>query len=228
MGLKEDLTGKVSEIIERRWSRSDGIVVPDETRITFANEGIDLDATVLYADLSDSTELVEAQTALFAAEIYKTFLHCAAKIITAEGGNITAYDGDRIMAVYIGNSKNSDAVRTALKINYARLQIIIPALQKQYPKSNYVPKHVVGIDTSKLFVAKAGVRGSNDLVWVGRSANHAAKLTALSHENSTYITDNVFDVMIDEVKTSNGTLMWKQFIWKGRTIYGSTYRWHSV
>ncbi len=228
MGLKEDLTGKVAEIIERRWSRSDGIVVPDETRITFANEGIDLDATVLYADLSDSTALVEAQTALFAAEIYKTFLHCAAKIITSEGGNITAYDGDRIMAVYLGKSKNSDAVRTALKINFARLQIIIPALQKQYPKNNYVPKHVVGIDTSKLFVAKAGVRGSNDLVWVGRSANHAAKLTALSHENSTYITDKVFDVMIDEVKTSNGTLMWKEFNWMGRTIYGSAYRWHSL
>jgi class 3 adenylate cyclase len=51
----------------------------------------------------------------FAAEIYKTFLHCAAKIIRSEDGVITAYDGDRIMAVFIGNAKNTSAVRAALK-----------------------------------------------------------------------------------------------------------------
>jgi len=36
--------------------------------------------------------------------IYKTFLHCAAKIIRSHKGVITAYDGDRIIAVYIGKS----------------------------------------------------------------------------------------------------------------------------
>ncbi len=30
--------------------------------------------------------------------LYKAYLHCAAKIISNEGGEITAYDGDRIMA----------------------------------------------------------------------------------------------------------------------------------
>ena len=33
----------------------------------------------------------------------------------------------------------------------------------------------LGIDTSKLFVARTGIRKSNDLVWVGRAANYAAK-----------------------------------------------------
>src|ERR1017187_2765125 len=35
-------------------------------------------ATVLNADLADSTKLVDGHAAFFAAEIYKTFLHCAA------------------------------------------------------------------------------------------------------------------------------------------------------
>jgi len=30
---------------------------------------------------------------------------------------VTAYDGDRVMAVYLGNSKNTSAVTTALKIH---------------------------------------------------------------------------------------------------------------
>jgi hypothetical protein len=48
---------------------------------------------VLYADLADSTKLVDEYQRPFAAEIYKTFLHCAGKIIRAEDGTITAYDG---------------------------------------------------------------------------------------------------------------------------------------
>ena len=49
--------------------------------------------------MADSTSLVAGKTKQFAAEIYKTFLHCAAKVVRAEGGTVTAYDGDRIMAV---------------------------------------------------------------------------------------------------------------------------------
>ena len=41
-------------------------------------------------------------------------------------------------------------------------------------------KQSVGIDTSELFVARTGIRRANDLVWVGRAANHAAKLSARS------------------------------------------------
>ncbi len=75
------------------------------------------------------------------------------------------------MAVFIGNAKNSSAARAALKINFARLHIIHPALKAQYPKTTYELKYVVGVDTSQLFVARTGIRGANDLVWVGRAAN---------------------------------------------------------
>ena len=67
------------------------------------------------------------------------------------------------MAVYLGNSKNSDAARTALKINYSVKEIINPAIKAQYPWTSYTLAHVVGIDTSNLFVARIGVRGDNDL-----------------------------------------------------------------
>ena len=91
-----------------------------------------LTGTVLYADLADSTDLVDRYKKPFAAEIYKTFLHCAAKIIRDQGGVITAYDGDRIMAVYIGNTKNTSAVKTAMKIKWAVDEIITPAKRSQY------------------------------------------------------------------------------------------------
>ncbi len=89
-------------------------------------------------------------------------------------------------------------------------------------------KHVVGIDASKVMVAKAGIRNSNDLVWIGKAANHAAKLSALSSDTPTWITDKVYDVMLDTAKYSSGKNMWKEKKWVqqgNRRIYCSTYWW---
>jgi hypothetical protein len=58
-----------------------------------------------------------------------------------------------------------------MKIQYTVSHIINPAQQAFYTKSDFTMKHVVGVDTSGLFVAKTGVRRANELVWVGRAAN---------------------------------------------------------
>jgi class 3 adenylate cyclase len=227
MGLKTELQTKVMDVFSSKWEKRDGTVIPEDTSISLGNEGVELDATVLYADLSGSTTLVDSQTKDFAAEIYKTFLYCAAKIIGSENGVITAYDGDRIMAVFIGSYKNSSAVKAALKIQWAGGNIINPGILTQYGANKYAVKHVVGIDTSKLMAAKTGIRGANDLVWVGRSANYAAKLCSLNNY-STYITDSVYQVLSVEAKISQGVSMWTALDWNTMNkmrIYGTTYQW---
>jgi class 3 adenylate cyclase len=229
LGLREELQTEVAAIFKARWSERDGYVVPGDDGLKLGNDAVSVDATVLYADMADSTMLVEQQTATFAAEIYKTFLHCAAKIIRDEGGVVTAYDGDRVMAVYMGNSKNTSAVRTALKLHWAVARIIAPAMKEQYHQQNYVMQHVVGIDTSKILVARTGVRGANDLVWVGRAANYAAKLATLAHDNATYITQEVYDATHLSMKTSEGNQMWVARSWTAMNnlrIYSSNY-WQS-
>lgn len=230
MALKDDLESDVSTIFKSAWTERDGTVVPSPAVIKLANDAVNLTATVLYADLSDSTKLVDQKTPQFAAEIYKTFLLCAAKIIKHFGGTITAYDGDRIMAVYIGKTKNTSAVKTGLKINGAVNDIIMPALKAQYPTTSYNLRHVIGIDTSKLLVARTGVRGDNDLVWVGRAANWAAKLCSLDHNYPTRITKAVYDNMLDEAKFGGDPKrnMWEHRLWTAMDnadIYRSNWRW---
>ena len=225
MGLKDDLDEDVTAIFRDQWSTRDGKVVPDEDDIGLGNDGVRLDATVLYADLAGSTEMVKSKKDWAAAEIYKAFLLCAAKIIRNEGGEITAYDGDRVMAVFIGDGKNTTAIRTGLKINWAKNEILKPKRKECYPDSDFVYHHVVGIDASPLLVARTGVRGANDLVWVGRSANYAAKLSALSHAYSTYITEKIYNNCNEVAKMSKGKDIWIKLDWNGETIYGSTYQW---
>lgn len=229
MGLKAELESEVADVFSEKWEERDGNVVPDDDSVTLGNDAVKLNATVLYADLADSTELVGSESASYAAEIYKTFLHCAAKIIRSEDGEVTAYDGDRVMAVYIGDRKNTRAVRSAMKIHYAALHIVNPAQKLVYTYTSYTLKHVTGVDTSDLLVAKTGVRGANDLVWVGRAANYAAKLSALPHGYATYITKEVYDKMNNEVKTSqDNRAMWESARWNtfdNRIIYRSNWWW---
>ena len=230
MGFSDDLRTQVETIFSSLWETRDGRIVPEDSDIQLGNDAVKLDATVLYADMDGSTSLVDNRSQEFSAEIYKSFLLCAAKIIKNEGGVITAYDGDRIMAVFIGDSKNTSAARTALGINWAVTNLINPENERAYGTRAYKLNHVVGIDTSSLFVARTGVRGANDLVWVGRAANHAAKLTSLSNEYTSYITEDVYDKLNDSSKySSSGENMWRQLIWKdmNRVVYGSTW-WRSV
>ena len=228
MGLGDDLNSEVIKILQENWSERTGQVVPASDDLQLGNDAVTLKGTVLYADLDDSTRLVDTKNPRFAAEIYKCYLVCAARIIRSERGEITAYDGDRIMAVFIGNSKNSSAARTALKINFAVQKIINPAIQSQYPDAGYSVKHVVGIDTSDLFVARTGIRGANDLVWVGRSANYAAKLSARSGP-PTQITSEVYDKLNKNSKFGqNEQNMWTQTTAPeigDKKIYTSSWHW---
>ncbi len=227
MALLDDLKSDVQNIFATKWEIRNGTVIPDDSNIKLGNDAVNINATVLYADLSDSTKLVDSQKPTFAAEIYKSYLVCAAKLIRNRGGVITAYDGDRVMGIFKGDDKNSVAARVALEINYAVKEIINPAIIKEYGNGKYTVKHTVGIDTSDLFVAKTGVRGANDLVWVGRAANYAAKLSSLNTYR-TYITYSVYDSLSTQTKFSGGVDMWTKLNWTAMgdlRIYGSDYHW---
>ncbi|MGO9837693.1 MAG: adenylate/guanylate cyclase domain-containing protein, partial [Polyangiaceae bacterium] len=147
MGLKEDLEKEVTQIFtpSTSWSERNGQQVPEPEDLKLGNEAVKLDATVLYADMSESTKLVDGYRPWFAAEVYKAYLTCAARLIREHGGTITAYDGDRIMAVFIGDYKNSSAAIAALKLNHAVMNIINPVMTNKFSDVTFKLSHVVGI-----------------------------------------------------------------------------------
>jgi class 3 adenylate cyclase len=230
MALVDDLKSQVQEILDTRWASREGKVVPDSDSVKLGNDAVKIKGAVLYADLAESTVLVDRFPRWYAAEVYKSFLHCASKIIGARDGVITAFDGDRVMAVFIGDYKHTNAAICGLQIKYAVREIINPLLKAEYPDKQYTVTHGVGIDTCELFVAKTGVRGANDLVWVGRAANYAAKLCSLRNgDYTTYITEEVFKQMNDKAKYTiynpEKKLMWERRTWndKNIVIYRSNY-----
>jgi len=229
MLLKDTLTTEINSSFSSNWRVETAQSVPAPENLGLnANHAKDLEvATVLYADIDGSTDMVDERPWWFSAEIYKAYLRCAGALIREEGGTITAYDGDRVMAVFTGDMKNTRAVRSAMKINHAVVDVIQPQIRARNDKHrDFVLKHKIGIDTSQLRAARIGVRGDNDIVWIGRAANHAAKLAAVPVDPSIWITKAVYDVIAKDVKFANGVDMWQKRAWtqmNDAEVYCTTY-----
>lgn len=229
MSLRKELKEFAKETHGTEWTRRNGQIVPKTEDVSLGNHAVDVDAVVLYADLQGSTDLVRGYKDWFAAEVYKNYLYSVSRIIRKNGGAITAFDGDRVMGVYIGDKKCGQAAKTGLQVNWVVTNILQPAMDKQYKNNKYKLKQKVGIASSATMIARTGIRGNNDLVWVGNAANYAAKLAALHEGYPTYITEKVYNRLPNYAKFGgeNDQNMWKSLGSAGGlgNVYGSTFWW---
>lgn len=78
MGLNDDLAAEVKAIFAAQWEvqTTTSVPAPENLRLN-ANHAKDLEtATVLYADLDGSTNMVDNYDWSFSAEVYKAYLRC--------------------------------------------------------------------------------------------------------------------------------------------------------
>jgi uridylate cyclase len=233
MGISADLESGVDEILSQTWSVRDGVVVPESDDVALGGGAVKVHVAILYSDLARSTALVSDFDARTAARLMKSFLYCSSRIIKANGGAIRSFDGDRVMGIFIGDAKNSAAAKAALQINYAVLKIIGPKVVIKYPilaTRGFVLKHATGVDRSDILAVRAGMRGENDLIWIGRSAAVAAKLSSIRDVGWTsFITKDVYDNLNEPSKIGGDPMreMWEKVPVKhhGLTIYRSNWHW---
>lgn len=69
MSLKDELDVYVQKSLDEQWERRAGQKVPDADDLPLKNFAVELDATVLYADLASSTKLVKGHKDWFAAGV---------------------------------------------------------------------------------------------------------------------------------------------------------------
>jgi len=225
-----EIIAEVKDILAARWQERDSKKVPELEDLQLnSNDAMRLEGTVLYADMVDSTGLVTGFKDWFAAKVYKAYLGAACHIIRNNSGAVTAFDGDRVMAVYRGDAPNSSASKSALQISWA-VKEINTAIKTTYPNTAFELQQSIGIDTSDLFVTKTGIRGFNDLVWVGSAANYAAKLAGgAGFSGGVFITEAVFSRLRDDAKYGGSPRrsMWEQLQWHAtnKVIYRSNWTW---
>lgn len=230
MAIIDDITSDVESILSTIWDVTDGTVIPSTEDLKLQGGGRNLNVAMLYADLADSTALVSHNRQL-AAKVFKTFLACATRLIRLNDGHIRSFDGDRVMGIFIGERKNSRAAMTALQLKWAFTNILKPKLEAKYEKlrdGTLTLAHATGIDNGDVLAVRAGIRGSNDLLWVGRAANIAAKLSNIREDTyRSYITKSVYDALAEDVKFSSDKPIWQECVpWNDAgIIYRSEWGW---
>lgn len=213
LGVQDDIKSSVDSLIAAAWNTRKGTVVPGTDDVTLANGAVIVEATYLFADLADSSGAAQKLKKEVTGKIFRCYLSAATRVIKRFDGEIRSFDGDRVMGIFIGGSKNSNAARAALGINWAVSEVIRPKLSSKWSnlEDYYTIRHGVGVDTGEAWIVRGGVRGDNDLLSIGAAPNVAAKLSSLRRGPTSYITDAVFDRMSSEAKVSSkGEDMWKR------------------
>jgi adenylate cyclase len=232
MSIQDDVRGGVDDICTVPWNVRDGTVIPEAKDVVMRNGAVKVDATWLYADLGDSSTLAQRVDRRVAARVIRSYVNAASRIIRHYNGAIRSYDGDRVMGIYTGNSKNNDATRTALGINWAVRRVLKPRFKENWPtlSNKWTLKHGVGIATGEALLVRGGVVNYNDLISVGGAPNIAAKLSDLRRRPSIYITGDVYARINGKSKLADsGEDMWSYLanIDVGGTdvrVYSSTWR----
>lgn len=233
MGVNEAfLQDRVDTLFGTAFDEREGKVVPTTADVTLKNGAVNFDATFLYADLAGSAKLSDACPWTTTAKIIRAFLDCSTRLIVKNGGLIRSFDGDRVMGVFIGDSKNSSAALCGREIHWAVRKIIDPKAKAQFAsiRNNDIEiRHCCGVDTGEVRAVRTGIRDSNDLIWIGKAASFSAKLSDVRDVGyHTYISSRVYSRLNDAAKSGiDGNNAWTStnftFAGKAETVYRSNH-----
>jgi adenylate cyclase len=138
---------------------------------------------VLYIDIRRSTELNFSHKPKTVAKLYTAFVRAMTRVARYHGGHVRGIIGDRVMVIFDSVNCFTNAVNCAIAMNTVARYII-----NERFKANEVACGI-GIDAGKMLATKTGIRrhgveqaNYRNLVWLGRPANTASKLTDLANK----------------------------------------------
>ena len=146
-----------------------------------------LETCVLYVDIRKSTRISFKHNPETLAKLYSSFVRSMVKASEYFSGYVRNIIGDRIMVIFDEKNCFSNAINTAYLLNTISRKII-----NKFFKINIVRFRCgIGIDFGKMLVTKTGTikKGKENefyksLVWLGRPANIASKLTDKANKYS--------------------------------------------
>jgi adenylate cyclase len=223
------ITSKAGTVLATRITvRVEDLKVPDAADIALEkNEGVLIDACYVYADMVDSSGLAHKIKKPVGAKIVRSYVNGASDILRHYGGEIRGFDGDRVMAIFIGTDKETNAVGAGLAINWFVEDYLRDKINEEWAdlkeKNIWTLNHGIGIDVGEALLTRTGVRGDNDLISVGSAPNTAAKLSAVRDGHALHITKEVYEPMSNEVAfLADGSCIWIRL--QGITVGGRPYQ----
>ncbi|MBF4622367.1 adenylate/guanylate cyclase domain-containing protein [Clavibacter sp. VKM Ac-2542] len=203
MGIDSEIQAALGSLSGDLWNVKQPTDVPKTEDIVLRDGAAIVNATYLYADLANSSTLAQKLDAETAARVIRMYLNMSVRVLRHKGGHIRSFDGDRVMAVFMGDSKNTNAFRAAMAINYYVAKVIPEYLRLSLPavgKAGWGLKHGIGIDSGQSFMVRGGVRDNNDLISIGSAPNVAAKLADIRDLEPIHISNRALNKVKESVR----------------------------
>lgn len=231
MARVDDLTTTTVDILNTKWEVRDGNVIPESDDLALKNGAVKIEATFLYADLAGSSKLAKLCPWETTAKIIRAYLDCCVRLIKIYGGEVRSFDGDRVMGIFKGLTPNTDATNCAREIDWMVEYVLNPKAKEKFKSienNNIKINHCVGIAVGEARAVRAGIRNSNDLIWIGEAPSLAAKLSDVrNYPYTIYITKACFNKLGDKSKKSGDDDIWvaQSFTFAGesRDVYCTRY-----
>lgn len=148
-----------------------------------------IETTVLYVDMRQSTMLNLTHRRHTVAKLYSAFVRGVTRCADAFKGEVRGIVGDRVMVLFDPENCFENALNTAKLINSVCKYVI----NKHFTHDEVA--FGIGIDYGKMLATKTGIRrhgaaqqSYRSLVWLGRPANIASKLTDYANKPEETIT----------------------------------------
>jgi len=117
MTTNKEALDQIKQYLNESYTRSNTSSVPKKNDLTFGNTVKKLEhAKIFYIDMRKSRSILSDATDFWSVKIHKAFLRAVIHCIEKRDGHLRSFNGDGILAFFIGDNPASKAVRAAMDI----------------------------------------------------------------------------------------------------------------
>lgn len=142
-----------------------------------------LESCVLYVDIRNSAKISTERRPKTLAKMYSSFVRSMLACARYYGGHVRNIIGDRVMVVFDKKDCFTQAIDTAVLMNSVCKHILNNRIK------SFEFTAGIGIDYGKMLITKSGAIRQGDekefyrsLVWLGKPANTASRLTDIANK----------------------------------------------
>lgn len=215
MATNQEALGKIEQYLKESYTRSSTSSIPKKEDLTFGNTVKNIDhVKILYIDMRKSRKILTDSTTFWSVKIHKAFLLATTHCIEKANGHLRSFNGDGVLAFFIGENAASRAVKAAMEIKGFVIEINKTLVKNEINKIDFG----IGIAQGSIVVAKSGKSGDDqtkqDLIWVGVPLYVAVELSEIGKTSKNIcISNNVFNSVINEKDPLNVLKDDGEWIW---------------
>jgi adenylate cyclase len=149
------------------------------------------DLCFLFTDIRGFTTLCEGMSPEKVVELLNRYLDLQSSIILSNHGDIDKFVGDEVMAMFEGQRKELNAVKTSIEIRKA----MATEKERALAAKMSVVSIGIGINTGPVVFGSVGAKDRMDFTSIGDTVNLAARLEGANkaYGTKTLVTEAVYD-----------------------------------